>query len=243
MSIVDWQAQDGTAEINMNAGENRHNMDFVRSILKVLDEIESEHSLGSVLLKSTDNKYWSLGVDVEWIAREYANKNFQTIKDFLYLQNDLFKRLLTYPLPVIACINGHMAANGVILACACDFRFMRSDFGFCRFPEIDLGIPFLPGMIAIARKAMPRHLLEELKYSAKKITARELAEHHVITAALEGESSLNREVLAFAGSFDKPRATLAEMKKRMNRDIIEIIEKHDPEYIDDLKIVTARDWS
>ncbi|THB78824.1 MAG: enoyl-CoA hydratase/isomerase family protein [Desulfobacteraceae bacterium] len=57
--------------------------------------------------------------------------------------NDLFKKCLHFPVPVIAAINGHAFGNGDILACACDFRFMNQEKGFFYFPEVDIHIPYL----------------------------------------------------------------------------------------------------
>ena len=60
------------------------------------------------------------------------------------------KRLVFRPENVAAAFGG-----GAILACACDYRLMRSDRGFFCFPEVDVNIPFLPGMLASVQRAVP----------------------------------------------------------------------------------------
>jgi enoyl-CoA hydratase/carnithine racemase len=123
------------------------------------------------------------------------------------------------------------------MACACDFRFMKADRGFFCFPEIDINIPFLPGMLAIVRKAIPGYKLEELVFSGKRTGAAELESHHVIVKACDNEESLMREALAYAKAFNKKRAVFGEMKQRMHRSIIEVMEKEDPLYIEPLKLM------
>jgi enoyl-CoA hydratase/carnithine racemase len=42
MSSIEWQKMETVGVITMNHGENRHNPDFVRSILAAFDEIEQD---------------------------------------------------------------------------------------------------------------------------------------------------------------------------------------------------------
>jgi enoyl-CoA hydratase/carnithine racemase len=232
MAIIEWKKDDTVAIITMNNGENRHNLEFSRTMLEILDEILGDRAISAVLITSSDRKFWSAGVDVEWVGSRFLEGDYKAIKDFLYALNEVFKKILTYPLPVIASINGHVAANGLVLACACDFRFMRRDRGFARFPEVDLGIPFLPGMIEITKKGMPLYKFEELKYTARKITAEEMEEHHIILKAFENEEILREESLQFARSLNKNRGIFGEMKRRMNRNIIKVIDEEDPTCIE-----------
>jgi len=143
----------------------------------------------------------------------------------------LFKRIVTYPLITIAAINGHAFAGGAILSCAFDFRFMRSDRGFFCFPEVDLGIPFLPGMNAMLKKAMPMYMVEELQYTGNRLTAEECAQHHIITQACHVKNLMD-EVLTFAKGLKKERGIIAEMKARLNQDIVHAIDIEDGPYIE-----------
>lgn len=237
MQIIQWEKHETTAVITMCNGANRQNLDFAKQMIKCLDQIEEDTTLHSIVLTSSDEKNFSQGIDVEWLMQKFAAQEFDTIKEFMYAMNTVFKRLLLMPLPVIAAINGHAFGNGAILSCACDFRFMRTDKGFFCFPEVDVNIPFLPGMIAFVRKAVPEPLFNEMLLSGKRVTATELEDHKVIVAASENQEELMTQAMNYAGTFHKQRPIFAELKKRKHKEIIRVIDEEDPAYIDPLNLM------
>lgn len=238
MAVMRWEKEGRVARIILDDGENPHNPDFVNELLGILDEIEGDMSLGSVIIGSSDPKFWSTGLDLPWVLAAFGDpERHDDLRAFLYGINEMFKRVLLFPMPVIAAMNGHSFGNGAIFSCACDFRFMRSDRGFFCFPEVDVSIPFLPGMMAIVKKAFPRWKLEELAYSGRRCTATELEEAHVITRACGSEAELMESTMNLAKTFDKARGILGELKRRMNGRIVEIIEKEDPKFIEPLNLI------
>lgn len=237
MSRIEWEKTEAVGVITMNDGENRQNPDFVRAVLAAFDEIEQDSEISSVIISSSDPKNWSLGIDLQWMMGAMSEKNFQGMRDFMYGMNRVYARILLYPMPVIAAINGHAFGGGAIMACACDFRFMKSDRGFFCFPEVDISIPFLPGMLAIIEKAIPRYRLEELVLTGKRSVAAELEAHHVIVTTCENEESLMKEAMTYAKTFNKKRPIFGELKKRMHGRILEILEKQDPAFIEPLQLM------
>jgi enoyl-CoA hydratase/carnithine racemase len=236
MSLLSWQKVDSTVILTLNNGENRHNPTFLAEILAALDEIEADKSVHALVIASSDSKSWSQGIDIGWIMPAFTENRHQDIKDFLFGINKLFKRVLQYPLPVIAAINGHTFGNGAILACACDFRFMKASRGFFCFPEVDINIPFLPGMLAIMKKAFPLHKLEEAMLTGKRMGALELVEAKVVFKACENDDELLTEALTFAKTFAKGRPIFGEIKKRHNKAVVAAIDHEDPPYIESLAI-------
>lgn len=237
MRIVEWEKQNDTAVITMCNEANRQNLVFAEQMNICLDQILEEKTLFSIVLTSSDEKNFSQGIDVEWLKQKLTEQDFATIKTFMYEMNTIFKRLLLMPLPVIAAINGHAFGNGAILSCACDFRFMRKDKGFFCFPEVDINIPFLPGMIAFVRKAIPEYLFHDMLLSGRRLTAKELELKHVIVKASDNREELLEQALAYAGTFKKQRPVFGELKKRKHKEIIRIIEEEDPEYIEPLNLM------
>jgi len=231
MGIIEYTVDENVAVVTMNDGENRLNPSFIKAFLGVLDEIENETTVNALVVTSSHEKIFCNGIDLDWLVPFIQKKDKETATAFLYTMNELLKRLLLYPMPTIAAISGHAFAGGAIMSCAFDFRFMRSDRGFFCFPEVDLGMPFLPGMIAIVRKAIPMYKFEEMKYTGKRVTAEECEAHHIVLKACHIDQ-LMVESLSFAKNLNKKRGIIAEMKKRMYKDIAHIIEVEDPPVIE-----------
>ncbi|HPX18001.1 MAG TPA: enoyl-CoA hydratase/isomerase family protein [Deltaproteobacteria bacterium] len=237
MAVVEWKKDESVAVVIMNNTENRHNPDFATGMLGVFDEIEKDQEIFSVVLTSSDPKSWSQGIDLVWITGAMQNKDFASIKKFMYDMNSVFKRILLFPMPVIAAMNGHTFGNGSILACTCDYRFMKADRGYFCFPEVDVNIPFLPAMLQILRKAIPYYKLEELVFSGRRVGAKELEEHHVVIKACADADELMRESLAYAKTYRKGRAIFGQHKLRLHKHIIEVMENEDPAYIEPLNLM------
>ena len=237
MKVVQWENQNGIAVITMCNEANRQNLEFAEQMNLCLDQILEDKTIFSMVLTSSDEKNFSQGIDVEWLNQKIAEQDFDCIKTFMYAMNTVFKRLLLMPIPVIAAINGHAFGNGAILSCACDFRFMRKDKGFFCFPEVDVNIPFLPGMIAFVRKAVPEYLFNDMLLSGRRLTASELEQENVIVSASENREELIGQAMAYAGTYKKQRPIFGELKKRKHKEIIRIIEEEDPEYIEPLNLM------
>ena len=105
-------------------------------------------SVRAVILTGSGSSF-SAGVDLFRVldgGAEYARRFLPVLDDFL-------RRVLTFPKPVIAAINGHAIAGGCILTAACDHRIMTEGGGRIGIPELAVGVPFpaLPLQIMAAR--------------------------------------------------------------------------------------------
>jgi enoyl-CoA hydratase/carnithine racemase len=230
MAAIEFDLDDKVAVLTMNDGENRFNLPFLEAFLHALDQIEADTDARALIVTSSHEKIFCNGIDLDWLVPFIQKGDRDTAATFFYTMNRLFKRILLYPMTTIAAISGHAFAGGAIMSCAFDFRFMRSDRGFFSFPEVDLGIPFLSGMIALIGKAIPQYKMEELHFTGKRATAEECAAHHIVTKACH-ITDLKNEALTFAKGFNKRREVIAVMKQRMYQDIVHAFDVEDPPVI------------
>jgi enoyl-CoA hydratase/carnithine racemase len=236
MAVIQWKKEETVAVIEMCNNANKQNMEFVSDMNDCFDQILDDSAIGAVLLTSTDEKNFCQGIDLEWLGQKMTEQDFDTIKAFLHGINGIFKRILLMPMPVIAAINGHAFGNGAMLACTCDFRFMKKDRGFFCFPEVDINIPFLPGMIAFVRKAIPEYKFNEMILSGKRAGAQELADCNALVKACDDDKMLYEDAYAYALTFNKQRKIFGELKDRMHKNIIKIMDKEDVAQIDGLNL-------
>jgi enoyl-CoA hydratase/carnithine racemase len=231
VALVDYRVDGHVAIVSLNDGENRFNPAFNTALLGVMDEIENSTQATTMVVLSTHEKIFSNGIDLEWLVRAVQQQDAATAKRFFYQLNLLFKRLVTYPLLTVAAITGHAFAGGAIFSSAFDFRFMRSDRGYFCLPEIDLGIPFLPGMNAILRSAIPETVLREMELTGVRLTADKCLSHGIVKGAFPMDQLMD-EVLKFSQQINKKRPIIKEMKAGLNRGIVHSIDVEDPPYIE-----------
>ncbi len=231
MAPVAYRVEDHVAVLTLDSGENRFNPGFLDALLEALDRIERETEASVLVVRSAHEKIFCNGIDLEWLAPVIQGGDTETAKAFFHRLNHLFRRLLTYPAVTVAAIGGHAFAGGAILCCAFDFRFMRAGRGYFCLPEVDIDIPFLPGMNAILETAIPRHRLVFMELTGARLTAEQCEAWGIVHKACPLEDLMD-EVTAFAGGLKKKRKTIGEMKRRLHRSVIRTIETEDPPYID-----------
>ncbi|KAG8886833.1 hypothetical protein FRB98_000915, partial [Tulasnella sp. 332] len=100
--------------------------------------------------------------------------------------NPLAIRLLTFPIPTIAAMNGHAFAGGYLMALACDYRVMTSGKAWASMNEIKFGAPFPHGIGALFGEKIrdPRILRETgLGY---RFTPQELLKAEIVDVLADG---------------------------------------------------------
>src|SRR5690606_36065934 len=143
--------------LHLGDDENRFSPDWLDAMNARLDEVEADES-PLVLVTVGDGRFYSNGLDLDWLG-DHPDQ----MGSYVARVQRLFRRVLTLPVPTAAAINGHAFGAGSMLAMAHDHREMRVDRGYLCFPEVDIQIPFTPGMSAlITAKVTPRTAVDAM---------------------------------------------------------------------------------
>ena len=225
MGMYEYRLDEQVASLTMN--ESKFNMTSVTEFLSVLNEIEKDTNAKALIVRSSDEKIWSNGLDLDWLL-PLIQKGERSVTDgFTAKLTELFRTMLLYPMITVAAITGHAFAGGAVLACCFDFRFMRKGRGYLCFPEVDLGIPFIPSFTALMKKAIPMDLVEDMQLTARRLTAEECEARHIIVKACTMDELMS-EAMSFAKGLNKERPIVTRLKNVMHRDILRIMEIEDP---------------
>ena len=197
--------------LTMNLDDNRFNLDSLASINEALDTVE-HHAGPAALVTTGSGKYYSNGLDLDkamspdydWGIAEIAQETQQ-----------LLARTLTFPRPTVAAINGHCMAAGAMWSLAHDFRIMRADRGYWGLPEVDIHIPFTPGMAALIQGRLTKQAAHRAMTTAHRFGGSEATSLGIVDAAVAEAEVLPTAVAQAQMLAGKDTTTLGEIKKVM----------------------------
>jgi enoyl-CoA hydratase/carnithine racemase len=158
---IDWIGDTGV--VRLDHGVNAFEAVFVDELHAALDVVEANESARALVTVGAD-KHYSNGFDIDFLG----SLDGPELTAFMDRTLAVLSRLLTFPVPTAAALNGHAFGIGAMLALAHDRRVMRPDRGWFCLPEIDLGMQFHPFMLALIRHRLPAALVEEAILSGRR---------------------------------------------------------------------------
>ena len=195
------------AVLHLGDGDNRLSPDSVAEIDGLLDEVEAGPS--AALVTAAGGKIWSNGLDTVWFAAHPDE-----IGGALQAVERLFARLLVFPVPTVAALQGHTFAGGAMLALSHDLRVMRADRGFVCLPEVDLGVAFTPGMTALLTARLAPQPAHAAMVLAQRFAGPDALAAGIVDVLADSEEAVLERSVAIAGSLGgKDRATMAAIKR------------------------------
>ena len=181
----------GVVTISREKALNALNSTVLKEIESTLDAVNLEE-VRCLILTGAGEKSFVAGADIG----EMSTLTKAEGEAFGKIGNDVFRKLETFPIPVIAAINGFALGGGCEIAMSCDIRICSDNAVFGQ-PEVGLGIT--PGFGGTQR--LPRivgvGIAKQMIYSGRNIKADEAFRIGLVNAVYTLEELMpNAEKLA-----------------------------------------------
>ena len=169
MDFVLYEADGAVATITINRPKalNALNSQVLDELDQTLDAIDLD-TVRCVILTGAGDKSFVAGADIG----EMSTLTKAEGEAFGKKGNDVFRKLETLPIPVIAAVNGFALGGGCEISMSCDIRICSENAMFGQ-PEAGLGItPGFGGTQRLAR-TVGVGMAKQLIYTARNIKAAE----------------------------------------------------------------------
>ena len=155
----------GVITINRPKALNALNSAVLDELNETLDAVD-QSAIRCLILTGAGEKSFVAGADIG----EMSTLTKAEGEAFGKKGNDVFRKLETFPIPVIAAVNGFALGGGCEISMSCDIRICSDNAVFGQ-PEVGLGItPGFGGTQRLARLVSPG-MAKQMIYTAAGIAA------------------------------------------------------------------------
>lgn len=209
----------GVITINRPKALNALNSQVLDELDATLDSINVDETR-ALILTGAGEKSFVAGADIG----EMSTLTKAEGEAFGKKGNDVFRKLETFPIPVIAAVNGFALGGGCEISMSCDIRICSENAIFGQ-PEVGLGItPGFGGTQRLARLVSPG-MAKQLIYTARNIKADEAYRIGLVNAVYPLEELLPAAQKMAAGIAKQAPIAVRNCKKAINEGLQVSIDK------------------
>jgi len=208
--LFEQKNQIGIITINRPKALNALNSTVLDELNEVLDSVDLD-VVRCLILTGAGEKSFVAGADIG----EMSNLTKAEGEAFGKKGNDVFRKLETFPIPVIAAINGFALGGGCEISMSCDIRICSENAVFGQ-PEVGLGItPGFGGTQRLARLVSPG-MAKQLIYTARNIKADEAYRIGLVNAVYPQEELMAQAEKMANGIAKNAPIAVRNCKKAIN---------------------------
>ncbi len=212
MGFINYEVKDAYAILTINRPEalNALNSAVLDELNATLDAIDV-NTVRALIVTGAGEKSFVAGADIG----EMSSLTKAEGEAFGKKGNDVFRKLETLPIPVIAAVNGFALGGGCEISMSCDIRICSDNAMFGQ-PEVGLGItPGFGGTQRLARLVSPG-MAKQLIYTARNIKADEAYRIGLVNAVYPQEELLPAAEKMAAGIAKNAPIAVRACKKAIN---------------------------
>ncbi len=186
MEFINYEVEGAVAVLTINRPKalNALNSAVLDELNEAIDAVDL-NEVRALIITGAGEKSFVAGADIG----EMSSLTKEQGEAFGKKGNDVFRKIETLPIPVIAAVNGFALGGGCEISLACDIRICSENAVFGQ-PEVGLGItPGFGGTQRLAR-TIGVGMAKQLIYTARNIKAPEALRIGLVNAVYPIEELL-----------------------------------------------------
>lgn len=200
----------GVLTINRPKALNALNSQVLDELNATIDAIDMD-ATRALIITGAGEKSFVAGADIG----EMSTLTKEEGEAFGKKGNDVFRKIETLPIPVIAAVNGFALGGGCEISMSCDIRICSENAVFGQ-PEVGLGItPGFGGTQRLARLVGPG-MAKQMIYTARNIKAAEALRIGLVNAVYPSEELMAQAKKMAAGIAKNAPIAVRACKKAIN---------------------------
>jgi len=185
--LLDLTGHVATITLNRPEKRNAISADMIAELQTAFDEIEKSHARVGILTGA--GKAFCSGMDLEMLAAIAQQSPSENQEDSRRIAK-LFRRIWSFPRPLIAAVNGAALAGGCGIATLCDFTLAVPEAKF-GYTEVKIG--FLPAIVSVfLMRQIGEKRARDLLLTGRIIEAAEAKEMGLINEIVAPEKLMDR---------------------------------------------------
>jgi enoyl-CoA hydratase/carnithine racemase len=216
---MEIQKVDGVRVLHLGEGLNQFDAAFVTELDESLVAIEADAD-ATTLVTTASGKHFSNGFDLEFLGA----RSMDELMAFMDQTSAALARILVFPLPTVAALNGHAFGIGALLALAHDQRVQNQDRGWFCLPEIDLRMRFNRFQLALVMGKLSRPTAHEAVLSGRRYDGETSLASGIVDAIATPDELVNVATGISANRVGKDRAITTTLKGDMYAGILSTLE-------------------
>ncbi|MFO7886363.1 MAG: enoyl-CoA hydratase/isomerase family protein [Desulfobacteraceae bacterium] len=188
----------------------------LNSLKTAVETVKKDESVKGLILTG-NNRFFSSGFDL------HTFMGFETLDqavDFLTRADQVLLDLFLCPKPVVAAMNGHAAAGGLIFSMACDYRIVTDHPKIkIGMTEIKIGVPLSAAQSAVMRFGLDSDKkFRDVMYFAEMVDVKKARDLEIVDEIVDARTLIDRAKEIVSLWIDTPARPFCRIKEELKKE-------------------------